>query len=484
MTWFVQPLEEDVQRVFWLRGVAGCGKSAIARTVDTLLSKQSRCVSFYFSTNRTESEPEALFGTISRFLADINGNWKLSLLNVVKKSIKVRYSSTVQEQFENFILLPAKELELVGPILIIIDALDESGSREQRRKLLEVLKHLPDLPAQIRFLITSRSDQDIVDIFRNKSWVHDEELDYIRAESTDDDIRKYALSQLSVIPELSRRWPKNEWLEPLIERAGHLFQWISAVCLYVRGDAKMSRTHEERLRQVLESSKDNNLDKLYRTILDNIWDKEDEEEVRRRFRIIMGRMLSLREPIPLDSYEELKADDEGEGWARQILTPLSALLRGVSGKGEPVEPLHASFIDFLTDQERNKAYHVDVNSQGGPLALSLLRQMNQTLRFNVCRLDTSYKFNTDVEDLDKRIQDYIPAHVSYACRFWGEHVDNFNGHVELLVSEADQFMREKLLFWLEVLSLIGCVDRAPEQLKYLESLLDAQVRLFLQFCAT
>jgi len=48
----------------------------------------------------------------------------------------------------------------------------------------------------------------------------------------------------------------------------------------------------------------------------------------------------------------------------------------------------------------------------------------------------------------------IPPLVSYSCQYWGDHLVNTPSDETLM--EAVRFvMYEKLLFWLEVMSLMG-----------------------------
>ena len=55
---------------------------------------------------------------------------------------------------------------LHGPIVIVIDALDEYGDVDSRKDLLPlIVEQFSQLPPMFRFLITSRPEQDIVAAF-------------------------------------------------------------------------------------------------------------------------------------------------------------------------------------------------------------------------------------------------------------------------------------------------------------------------------
>jgi hypothetical protein len=71
-----------------------------------------------------------LFSTIALDIADLDPQWKQSLCTTLSKGVVLSEPpSAPGEQFEKFILEPAKALTIVGPIVIVIDALDESGTK-------------------------------------------------------------------------------------------------------------------------------------------------------------------------------------------------------------------------------------------------------------------------------------------------------------------------------------------------------------------
>jgi hypothetical protein len=163
--------------MFWLSGVAGCGKSAIARSICDIFAAQSRCAWFFFKESTQAQEGlDRLFPTHSRQLSGLDDGWKACLFKILKDSMTTRESRMASTQFQELFAGPAYQLDGLGPILIVIDALDESGLRQQREKLIATLKRLPDLPPQFRFFVTSRPETDIEHAFGSQSWVHKRQL--------------------------------------------------------------------------------------------------------------------------------------------------------------------------------------------------------------------------------------------------------------------------------------------------------------------
>ena len=76
--------------------------------------------------------------------------------------------------------------------------------------------------------------------------------------------------------------------------------------------------------------------------------------------------------------------------------------------------------------------------------------------------------NSDVSDLKERTERYINPALRYACISWHTHLvdsDTIPTHVPTIPPALHQFLETKLLFWLEVLSVIGAVRVAVEALQ-------------------
>jgi hypothetical protein len=146
-----------------------------------------------------------------------------------------------------------------------------------------------------------------------------------------------------------------------------------------------------------------------------------------------------------------------------VIRPLGSLLSGVADESSPVRPLHTSFRDFLIDKDRAGIFFIDVSVQHRNLVFSCFRVMKTELRFNICGLKTSYLHNNELMTYHARNEDAITAHLSYACRFGTDHlvVTNFDKD---LADEVRELLHERLLFWLEVLSLEKAIKMASKGL--------------------
>jgi hypothetical protein len=120
---------------------------------------------------------------------------------------------------------------------------------------------------------------------------------------------------------------------------------------------------------------------------------------------------------------------------------------------QPVRLFHQSFRDYLLDHEtREKTpFGVDPKEMHFKLTVKCL-SMCGSLQKNICGLPSD---GTHRAEIDRRkIDDYIPAALQYACQYWAHHLvqcRNFNN----VMHDAFLFLQTHFLHWLEAMSLLG-----------------------------
>jgi WD40 repeat protein len=92
--------------------------------------------------------------------------------------------------------------------------------------------------------------------------------------------------------------------------------------------------------------------------------------------------------------------------------------------------------------------------------------MKENLRFNICSLESSHILNADIPDLLSRAKQHIPQHLSYSCTWWASHLTETEFH-DGIFQDLQNFMQNRFLFWLEVLSIINRVNLASRALSLL-----------------
>ena len=219
---WVQSSGDNVARMFLLSGVAGSGKSSIAHTVALLFDKLGRLgSSFCFDRfHLADRRPDNVFSTIARDLADLDLGRKHALWQLIRDNQALRRTRAPREQFEKFILEPAADLVSVGPVVIVIDALDECGDPASRKVLLSILAEgVAHLPSNFRVLVTTRAEQDIEDALTKKPLVMCKRMEAIDMRSSQHDISLYVREQLANVPQLVCEWPNHGWCKLLVDKS-------------------------------------------------------------------------------------------------------------------------------------------------------------------------------------------------------------------------------------------------------------------------
>jgi hypothetical protein len=155
MTWARGETGGGEERVYWLNGMAGTGKSTIARTVARICCDDGGRLgaSFFFSRGGGELETARKFVTsIAIQLARRLPLLKQRICAALRSEPDV-VSQTLSDQWKQLVLRPCETLgaEDAPPLVIVIDALDECTNEREIEFVLQLLSTTAGLmTAQLR----------------------------------------------------------------------------------------------------------------------------------------------------------------------------------------------------------------------------------------------------------------------------------------------------------------------------------------------
>ena len=464
--WLITPLEG--QNVLWLHGVTGFGKSAIATTIADYFSEVHRLGAFLFfdRNDKAHSDPAAFVRTLTYQLALFDSRIQSTVSAAIEDDKRIA-EALIGRQFANLLLGPLEaiaKLPMQGPVIIVIDALDECGEAASRKSLLTLLaQELAKLPPIFRFLITGCAESDISAAFSGKSHIVQIELS-ITTDANANDVSLFLQSEMGNLRDchnLAPDWPGEDKFDKLTKRSAGLFIWASLAVKLLADAYDPDDQLEVLLRPGSHETAEAGLDDLYATVL-HAAGKWDTSAFLTTFHAIMGVVVAGKVPLSDDVIDRLLGLD-GHKLSRTMLSRFQCLF--IWNPGQPVRVLHASFADYLTDHHRSgqQPWFIDLAAANTNLALACLRLMKTGLHFNICGLETSHLRNEDVPGLVQRVETAIPSHLAYACRFWADHLCAATGDNGLTGALHD-FVHESLLYWLEVLSLLDEVVLASPSL--------------------
>ena len=467
--------DERDQRVFWLNGLTGTGKSTIAQTfAETSFSDGKLGASFFCSRDfEDRSNIQNIFPTLAFQLAYRYPKFRKELLPVLRGNPDIGRDSLCS-QLETLIVDPFITTQI--PTLIIIDALDECKDKEPASAILSVLARYTDRVPRVKFFITGRPEPRIrrgfrLDLLRPITEVlrlHD-----VERTSVDSDIKLLFETRLGDIAknrsdcDLTENWPSSHDINILCRKAAGLFIYASTVIKFV---ASPYHLPSERLTLIISLPHSTvhegktGIDLLYTQVLEQAFRDLDsgDQEVYSRFKLVVGAVLLAFYPLSRKSLSELSENYGTPSHISNTLRSLHSLLLVPMGEVEPIRTFHKSFPDFLTDPGRcgDDRFFIDPPVHHINILFSCLDLMKKRLKKDICNL-RRFSILGDVKDLPARKEAYIGDALDYACRFWTKHlakIPSDSPHVKQVQEFVDEFFTTHLLFWIEVLILTGNLD--------------------------
>jgi len=473
--------------IFWLKGMAGTGKSTISRTVAyELAGKGKLAASFFFSRGRADiSHADKFFTTIAAQLAENLPELRPLISKAIGDHSDI-HKRTLREQWQLLIYGPLENAPTQSKqIVVVIDALDECEGKDDMKLILQLLAQAKNLQTiQLRVFVTSRPETPIVLGFRTilGETHQDSVLHDIPSATINHDISVFFQQKLSVVKaehRLGTPWPDEPTIQLLVERAAGLFIYAATTYRFIQDSADP----EEQLSVILSGeytsteSLTGNLDEMYTNLLKYsvIGDRRpwEHEALLERFRQIVGSIVIMSDVMTTKGLANLLCLRSGE--VKDALASLGSVLNIPEIESQPVRIFHPSFRDFLLDQRRcfDHRFWVDEKNRHIDLFRHCLELMSKRLQQDICSIREPGVLITEISN--DMIQSVITADLQYACRYWVYHFQQGNSVEE--DNRILQFLMQHLLHWLEVLTLVGEVSEGVLMITGLEKILKVNSNL-------
>ncbi|KAL3443608.1 hypothetical protein BJX65DRAFT_285084 [Aspergillus insuetus] len=500
--------DPDGKSVFWLNGMAGTGKSTIARTIACSFQKDARlAASFFFKRG------EASRGDASRFFTTIASQIASTIpesAEHIRQAVQIIPSIADKGlgiQFSELILQPLRGLKRTSAAnIIVVDALDECHDAAQIKSIIHLLTGPSMAKANLRVFLTSRPETAIRVGFNqlacgtyDRVILHD-----VGQETIDHDIRFVLVEEMRRIVQdynavasadaaLVADWPGPERIDHLVEIASPLFISAATICRFL-GDSRFSPEHQ--LAMLLEyqgASHASKLDFTYLPVLDQILTgdltKRERHYLISEFHNIVGSLVILAKPLSAFHLARLLCIPKSR--VETTLGHLHAVL-SIPQDETPVRLFHASFRDFLLDEGLPEKSPFAVQ---GPTAHSqLLQRCLDRMSRNMAPMGLSHNmygpaaiigFDSVVEQ--GLLDEVLPGDLQYACLYWVHHLEQ----AKVYIQPGDSvhcFLKAHFLDWVETLgvlnrpssvlhsvqTLVSLADNSDKQSPILQFLLDAR----------
>jgi hypothetical protein len=469
--WALRPLEDGQpphnNNMYWLYGMPGLGKTAVANSLCSRLHKTGRLGGSYFCRRDDPvlKESDHILPTLIYRLACMWPPYRKLVVQQIRSDPQLNPYSSSSELLTK--LLMRLERHPHRPFVLVIDAFDECASPGTREYILDILHEACIAVRWLRIVITSRPEQDISTFFlasNNYTPYISQDLANITQSKNDSEL--FAKSRMRSVAKhrrLPTNWPNEDMINALVTRSDGLFIFIETVYLLIKDDEDPN----ELLTKVLANSTGygvSGLFKLYKNVLESKSIRNTET-----FRSVIGTILVVapHRPLPEETVAKLLSIKE-DYILRNWVDMFSSLLYRDASIGGGIRVRHLSIFEFLTSQDCPDHFRIDIDQANLEVACACLKAMIKELKFNICHLETSSLSNQEVDDLDGRIQKHISDSLQYACIYWANHLCYTSGHpiqgnIYPLIDAFFEGIRP--LFWIEVLSVMRQVQSGISALR-------------------
>ncbi|KAL6228710.1 hypothetical protein BDW75DRAFT_226427 [Aspergillus navahoensis] len=467
----------DSKCIFWLNGMAGTGKSTIARTVAQTFSKNQQLgATFFFKKGEADrGDAKYLIPTITKQLVTRHQQLAPGVLRAIEDDPDIPAKS-LKEQFDRLLLQPLQSLNSSNSSItvIVIDALDECEGRD----IPVILDLLPQLQKSkvlcVRIFLTSRPELPVRLGFRKSDDHQDLDLHELPNPVIEHDIRIFLKERFSMIRrsrEMTDDWPGNGTLDALVRMAVPLFIFAATACRFI----EEGRHPERRLKELLEAqaaTSGSQMDKIYQPVLNQLLTDNDQEsnELLQEFRDIVGVIILLATPLSVKSLTRLLHLPKQT--ISDILDPLHSVLNISRDSEVPVRILHLSFREYLLTTKSK--FYVDEQETHRKIGLHCLRIMKDCLKCNICDLSS---YATEKDDINSQTVDqHLSTDLQYSCRYWVHHLQQSRRYISEF--PVLPFLKTNFLHWLEALSLMGVLSEAVEMMDMLQAVVMVSLSTF------
>jgi hypothetical protein len=479
MEW-VSASEEDSSRIFWLHGMAGEGKSVITASVAKWMEDSQQCLgaSFCFSRKFPDRNcPDLLITTIAYQISKRFPLVGLYIDEVLRQDPDIT-TRTVHDQFTALLLKPlastAWAFRSLDPFVLVLDGLDECGSESTRSSIRSIFRRLHELPAFVKVFVSSRTERDLQGLFDS---MHPQVERYDLGETpraiVDGDIKEFIDARMSAIVNVREnmcgiQWPDDSICSALVRQSSSVFLWASRAMNFIEfGDTLRINTL---LNGVPGSSEDDDqfrgLEDVYIDVLEAAYPRTASTASLKQFRGIVGMIITLRQEASPDALGILHISK-----SRGVIEVISKLrpIMTISGSNhespEMVRIIHPSFKGFLSSTRCPSRFFIDSMATHANCVRKCLVRIHQLPRGNICGIQDEELLNAEIEDLPTILRMNLTDDIRYACRFWTYHLSHSPGNNDELYGLVKSFILEDLRKWMEILSLLGVLDRVNESLE-------------------
>ena len=352
-------------RVMAISGNAGMGKSVISAVMCEKMQEAGRLAGSHFCQHdrARHRNPKVMLQSLASQLCEFLPEYKKALVEKLSRNLGVEINSMeVKDLFEVLFEEPLTSLNDPGlTYLMVIDGLDESEF-QGRNELLDVIaNYFQNIPRWIRFLVTTRPENNIAEILKN---LHPLQLD----PNVEENLKDIHLCFEKQISHLLQSVHRENMLKALVEKSEGVMLYAHYLVDFIK--KKVPLVTPELLDSILPSG----ISSVYHSYFKRLETELSEElnVAEDQFLIFLSSVAAAREPLPLGFVSKLLRGKSASVAQRKVNAAISSISALLPVQDECIHFFHKSVKDWLIAKSNYGQHHFSVDEKEGHQVLSKL----------------------------------------------------------------------------------------------------------------
>ncbi|APA16011.1 hypothetical protein sscle_16g107810 [Sclerotinia sclerotiorum 1980 UF-70] len=445
-------------RLLWIKGDPGKGKTMLLCGIINELQRSDETALAYFFCQGTDARINSAVAVLRGLIYML-----LDRQPVLLSHLQKRYEKAKEQLFKDantFIALSEILKDILHdknlkPTILIIDALDEC--QKDLPQLLRLIVSGLSISSRVKWLVSSRNWPEIEEQLQQAEQGTRLSLE-LNAESVSAAVRWYIREKVKYLARTKKYTTetKDTIERYLLEHANGTFLWVALVCQ----NLEKARLFTNSKLQDYPSE----LDPLYNRMMEQIVDMEDIEAAQICLQILAIVVIAYR-PLTLDELISLMEMNNGNPLEEIIQLCGSFLV----SRNRSIFFVHQSAQDFLSKKVAGTIFPDGIGKVHNKALLNSITVMRKTLKRDIYGLGYP---GFPIDKVKQPDPDTL-ASIRYSCIYWinhlrdggpeqnGEHIQD-NGNIY-------EFLKNHLLHWLEVMSLMEKTSEGINAISSLES---------------
>lgn len=456
INWDTSEANGPSPRLMWIRGEPGTGKTMLMMSIIRKLFSLSFCrapgVSYFFCQG-TEKDLRDATTTLRCLVWQLLSQQPLLITHV--RDLHRKEGSTAFQGKHAFLTVRRafKSMlkdENLRRIYLIVDALDEceQGLADLRQLILDSL----DLSDRVKWLVSSRPCIQL-----DTPHVIDLDKDLLKVP-----VSTYISRKLATLK--GREGYNDEILAEIEkevgERAENTFLWVALAFKELNGcDSFAYVAHGSEALEIVKAMP-SGLMRLYNHILLKI---KSDIDAKKCENLLEVAAFAYR-PLTLEDMHLFV--DVKKAMQERIIKKCSSFL---TLSNNTLYLIHQTAKEYLDETYKSKSRPAGtVAKKHWDISRRSIIEMSTILKRNIYEIE----FGTEAKDIMRKNPDPLQS-VRYACVFWVDHMclgnDNSEDYKRALADDGmiHVFLKERLLFWLESLALMGQLPKGLSSIREL-----------------